>query len=129
MSNILVKCLMWPVAALLIIGGTHLAIEGVRPELQQLIGPAVVMPIHLVAGGWAAYMVLRSGGSFVLGLVAGAILGVLPLVLQVVGFGVILGRDSADVLTLGIFGLFTIFWGGVLGAGIAAATPSRSVGG
>ncbi len=124
--NILVKCLMWPVIALLFIGGTHLVAEGVRPALQDLIGTAVVMPIHLVAGGWAAYMVLRNGGSFGLGLVAGAILGVLPLVLQVVGFGLILGRDADAVLTTGIFGLFTIFWGGVLGAGIAASTPARA---
>jgi hypothetical protein len=126
--NILIRSLMWPVVALLIIGGTHLVVEGARPALQDLIGPAVVMPIHLVAGGWAAYMVVRNGGSIGLGLVAGAILGLLPLVLQVVGFGLILGRDSDSVLTTGIFGLFTIFWGGVLGAGIAAATPSRTAG-
>ena len=123
--KILVQCLMWPVIALLVIGGSHLVVEAIRPQLGDLIGPAVVMPIHLVAGSWAAWMVLRNGGSFVLGLVAGAILGVLPLVLQVVGFGLILGRDASAVLTLGIFGLFTIFWGGVLGAGIAASTPSR----
>ena len=55
--NILVKCLVWPVIALLVIGGTHLVAEGIRPQLEQLIGTAVVMPIHLVAGGWAAYMV------------------------------------------------------------------------
>ena len=124
--NVLVRCLMWPVIALLFIGGTHLVAEGARPALQDLIGPAVVMPIHLVAGGWAAYMVLRNGGSFWLGLLAGAILGLLPLVLQVVGFGLILGREADAVLTTGIFGLFTIFWGGVLGAGIAASTRSGS---
>ena len=38
-----------------------------------------------------------------------------------VGFGMILGRESATVTTLGIFGVFAIFWGGVLGAGIATA--------
>ena len=108
--NVLVRCLMWPVIALLFIGGTHLVAEGARPALQDLIGPAVVMPIHLVAGGWAAYMVLRNGGSFWLGLLAGAILG----------------READSVLTTGIFGLFTIFWGGVLGAGIAASTRSGS---
>lgn len=117
--NSLIRGLTWPIVTLLIVGGTHLIAEGLWPALQNLIGPAVVMPIHLVAGGWAAYATLRAGGTIVHGLVAGAILGTLPLVLQVVGFGMILGRDADASLTAGIFGLFTIFWGGALGAGIA----------
>ena len=124
--NSLIRGLMWPIVTLLIVGGTHLIAEGLRPALQDFIGPAVVMPIHLVAGGWAAYATLRAGGTIVHGLVAGAILGTLPLVLQVVGFGLILGRDADASLTAGIFGLFTIFWGGALGAGIGQA---RSDGG
>ena len=126
--NALVRGLTWPIIALLVVGGTHLLAEALRPQLQDLIGPAVVMPIYLVAGGWAAYATVRAGGTFVHGLVAGAVLGVLPLVLQVVGFGLILGRDADVVMTTGIFGLFAIFWGGVLGAGIAtaAAQPATS---
>jgi hypothetical protein len=124
--NALVRGLTWPIIALLVVGGTHLVAEGLRPQLQDLVGTAVVMPIHLVAGGWAAYATVRAGGTFVYGLVAGAVLGLLPLVLQVVGFGLILGRDSDAVLTLGIFGLVTIFWGGALGAGIATATPEAA---
>jgi hypothetical protein len=120
--NPLVRGLLWPIATLLVVGGSHLLVEAFRPALAELIGPAVVMPIHLVAGGWAAYATIRAGGFWVHGLIAGAILGLLPLVLQVVGFGLLLGRDSDSVLTLGIFGLFTIFWGGALGAGIATAT-------
>jgi hypothetical protein len=123
--NALFRGLTWPVTALLIIGGTHLVAEMARPELQDLIGPAVVMPIYLVAGGWGAYAVVRAGGTFVHGLVGGAILGLLPLGLQLVGFGLILGRDPALVTTTGLFGLFTMFWGGVLGAAIAVATASR----
>ena len=118
----LIRGLTWPIVTLLIVGGTHLVAEMARPELQDFIGPAVVMPIHLVAGGWAAYATLRAGGTIVHGLVAGAILGTLPLVLQLVGFGVILGRDAEVTLTSGLFGLFTIFWGGALGAGIARST-------
>ena len=119
--NSLVRGLTWPVITLLVIGATHLIAEAARPALQDLINTAVVMPIHLVAGGWAAYATMRAGGTWVHGLVAGALLGLLPLVLQVVGFGLILGRDADATLTLGIFGLFTIFWGGALGAGIVAA--------
>jgi hypothetical protein len=123
----LVRGLTWPIVALLVVGGTHLVAEGLRPQLQDLVNTAVVMPIHLVAGGWAAYATVRAGGTFVYGLVAGAVLGLLPLVLQVVGFGLILGRDGDAVMTLGIFGLVTIFWGGALGAGIATATPRAAV--
>ena len=117
--NSLVRGLMWPIITLLIVGGTHLVAEMIRPGLKDFVGPAVVMPIHLVAGAWAGYATLRAGGTFVHGLVAGAILGILPLTLQLVGFGLILGRDADVTLTSALFGLFTIFWGGAFGAGIA----------
>jgi hypothetical protein len=120
--NALVRGLTWPIIALLVIGGTHLVAEALRPQLKELIGPAVVMPIYLVVGGWAAYATLRAGGTFVHGLVAGAVLGLLPLVLQLVGFGLILGRDGDTVMTIGIFGWAATFWGSALGAGIATAT-------
>ncbi len=117
----LVRGLTWPIVTLLVVGGTHLVAEMLRPQLQELIGPAVVMPIHLVAGGWAGYATVRAGGTFVHGLIAGAILGLLPVALQLVGFGLILGRDADTTLSLAVFGLFTIFWGGALGAGIGTS--------
>jgi hypothetical protein len=130
--NALAKGLMWPVITLLIVGGTHFAAEAIRPQLQDLIGPAVVMPIHLVAGGWAAVATLRFGGSFVHGLIAGAVLGLLPVGLQLIGFGLILGRDAELTMTTAAFGLFTIFWGGALGSGIGISMgltrPSAPVG-
>ena len=60
--NALVRGLTWPIIALLVVGGTHLLAEALRPQLEDLIGPAVVMPIHLVAGGWAAYASLPNKG-------------------------------------------------------------------
>jgi hypothetical protein len=133
----LVRGLTWPIASLLIIGGSHFVAEAVRPELHDLVGPAVTMPIYLVAGGWAGYGTHRAGGTFVHGLVAGAVLGLLPLMLQIVGFGALLGRDPGASLTSGLFGFAAIFWGASLGAGIAAsfapavaaqpATPAAAV--
>ena len=102
--NPLVRGLTWPVIALLIIGGSHLIAELLRPELEDLIGPAVIMPIHLVAGAWAGYATVRAGGTFIHGLIAGALLGLMPLALQLVGFGLILGRDPDAVTTMAIFG-------------------------
>lgn len=115
----LVRGLTWPVISLVVIGATHLVAEMVRPELHDVIGPAVVMPIYLVAGAWAAYATIRAGGSVGFGFVAGAILGMLPLALQFVGFGLILGRDPATVATSAVFGWLGVFWGGSLGSGLA----------
>jgi len=117
----LVRGLTWPVVSLLIIGSTHLGAEMLRPELRELIGPGVVMPIYLVVGGWAGYATARGAGTFIQGLVAGLVLGVLPLALQLVGFGVLLGRGTDTTLTSGLFGLLAIFWGGSLGSGVAQA--------
>lgn len=48
-------------------------------------------------------------------------LGILPVGLQLVGFGMILGR-AGDVVTTGAaFGFIAILWGGFLGTGIAAS--------
>jgi len=127
--NPLIRGLTWPIISLLIVGGSHLVGELLRPELQQVIVAAVVMPIYLVAGGWAGYGTVRSGGTFVHGLIAGAILGLLPLMLQVVGFGLILGRDSGAVMTSGIFGFLAIFWAGVLGSGVSTSLESRATAG
>jgi len=120
--NTMARAIAWPVLTLLIIGGTHLALEAVRPELHDVISPAAVMPIYLVVGGWTAFGVARTGGGFVGGLVAAAILGLMPAMLQLVGFGVLLGRDGGAVTTAALFGFAGMAWGGAIGAGIASAT-------
>jgi len=119
------RAVAWPILSLLVIGGTHLLAEAVRPELRDVIGPAVAMPIYLVVGGWAAFAVVRSGGTFVHGLLAGTVLGLLPAMLQVVGFGVLLGRDAASVTTSALFGFIAVFWGGSLGSGMASSLVVR----
>jgi len=113
----LVRGLRWPIFSLLLVGGTHFIAEFVRPELADLVGPAVLMPLYLAAGGWAGLRTLEAGGSFGHGIVAGAILGLLPVVLQLVGFGVLLGREPDVVATSAFFGFVAIAWGGILGSG------------
>jgi hypothetical protein len=125
------RAITWPVITLLVIGGTHLALEAIRPDIHDALGPAVVMPIYLVVGGWTAFGVARAGGGWIGGLVAGAVLGLMPVALQVVGFGLLLGRDGASVATSALLGLAGMTWGGALGAGIQAsmapqAVPSRA---
>ncbi|HEX3264159.1 MAG TPA: hypothetical protein VHR16_00705 [Candidatus Limnocylindrales bacterium] len=123
----LVRGLMSPILALLAIGATHLAAELLRPELQTVITPPVVMPIYLVVGGWAGWSTVRAGGSLARGVLAGLLLGVLPVALQLIGFGVIAGRDGATVLTSGVFGFLALLWGAILGAGIARDEPAAVV--
>lgn len=120
------KAVAWPALSLLVIGGTHLIAEAIRPELHEVVGPAVATPIYLVVGGWAAFGVVRAGGSFLTGLLAGAVLGLLPAMLQVVGFGVLLGRESTSVTTGGLFGFIALVWGSSLGSGIASSLVARN---
>jgi hypothetical protein len=120
------RAIAWPIVTLLVIGATHLGLEAIRPELHDVIGPPIVMPIYLVVGGWTAFGVARAGGGFVTGLLAAVALGLMPVALQIVGFGILLGRDGATVTTAALFGLAGVTWGGALGAGIASATqPAR----
>src|SRR5262245_8726461 len=53
-SNVstIARAIAWPIITLAVIGGTHLVLEAIRPELHEAIGPSVVMPIYLVVGGW-----------------------------------------------------------------------------
>jgi hypothetical protein len=117
----LARAIAWPVISLLVIGGTHLLLEALRPELHDVIGPAVVMPIYLVVGGWTAFGVARVGGGYIGGLAAAAIVGLMPAALQLIGFGLLLGRDGSAVTTSALFGLAAMTWGGALGAGIAVS--------
>jgi hypothetical protein len=123
--NTMARAVAWPILSLLVVGGSHLLAEAVRPELHDVVGPAVAMPIYLVVGGWAAFAVVRAGGTFVHGLLAGALLGLLPALLQVIGFGLLLGRDTPSVTTSALFGFVALLWGGSLGSGIASSLVLR----
>lgn len=125
--NALARGLTWPIVSLLVIGATHFMAEALRPSLQAVFVPPVVMPIYLVVGAWAGVAIIRAGGTFVHGLVGGAILGALPVMLQLVGFGMLLGRDSDAVVTAALVGLLGLFWGGSIGSGIAVSRQPAEV--
>jgi hypothetical protein len=124
--NTLTRAVAWPVLTLLVIGGSHLVLEALRPELHDAIVPAAIMPIYLVIGGWTAFGVSRAGGGYLAGLAAAVLLGLMPAMLQVLGFGLLLGRDSATVTTAALFGLAGMTWGGAIGAGIASAIATAA---
>jgi hypothetical protein len=116
--NLFTRTLTWPIVSLLLTGGIHFTLEAVRPDLQAMFVPAVLGPILLGYGAWVGYRAIQGGGSYVHAIVAGAVLGLLPLVLDVVGFGMILGRGVDAGTTAGIFGMAVVVFGTLLGAGI-----------
>src|SRR5262245_17623332 len=93
-GNLLVRVLMWPVAALLISGGVHFLLEAALPDLHTTYVPAVLGPLLLAYGAWVGFRTISMGGGFAAAVTAGAVLGLLPLMLNIVGFGVILGRGT-----------------------------------
>ena len=117
--ELLYRTLKWPVISLLITGGFHFAIEAVWPDLKTTFIPAVLAPLLLVYGLWVGYRAIEFGGTYLQAILAAAILGILPIVLEIVGFGVILGRGVQDRELAGIFGFAFILFGALIGSGFA----------
>lgn len=89
--------------------------------------PAVLAPLLLAYGVWVGYRAIGLGAGFVIAIVAGLILGLLPLGLEIVGFGLVLGRGFDHGLLAGIFGMSYITFGALIGAGFARGGMARQV--
>ena len=116
--------LMWPVISLIITGMWHLSIEAIWPDLRNSFVAPVIAPILLTYGAWAGYGAVRASGSYVMAIVAGAILGVLPFMLQLVGFGILLGRGVDVGLLAGVFTFTMVLFGALIGGGFAVSARS-----
>jgi len=116
-----IQILTWPVIALVITGMAHLGIEAAWPDLQTFFVPSVLAPLLFAYGAWVGYRGIGAGGGFVAAIAAGLVLGVLPLGLDIVGFGVILDRGVEHGLLAGVFGMASITFGALLGAGFASS--------
>ena len=121
------RILMWPVIGLVITGMWHLAIEAIWPDLQAIFVPAVLAPLLLAYGAWVGYGTVEAGGSYLEAIVAGAILGLLPVVLDIVGFGIILDRGMTSGTLSAAFGFSVIVFGALLGAGFVLSRPRTVV--
>ena len=117
-----VDALKWPVVALIATGMLHLAAEGLRPDLKNDFTPQIVGTLLLVYGLWIGFGLASRRFGAGTAIVAGAVVGLLPLGLDVVGFGMILGRGVDAGFTAGLFGLLVVVFGSIAGAGIAAST-------
>jgi hypothetical protein len=115
----LVKTLKWPFISILITGGLHFTMEAIWPDLKNTFIPPVLTPVLLAYGLWVGYKAIHNGGNYLNAIVAGAILGVLPFVLDSVGFGMILGRGMQWGILAGVFGLSMVLFGSLIGSGFA----------
>ena len=115
--ELLLKTLKWPAISLLITGGLHFTIEAIWPDLRNFFSPSVLGPLLLTYGLWVGYRAIQVGGTYLHAVVAAAILGVLPILLDIVGFGVILGRGAEAGRLAGLFGFASIVFGSLISAG------------
>lgn len=123
----LTRILIWPVISLLITGGLHFTLEAIWPDLKTTFIPAVLAPLLLAYGAWVGYGTVEAGGSYLEAIVAGAILGLLPVVLDIVGFGIILDRGMTTGTLSAAFGFSVIVFGALLGAGFVLSRPRTVV--
>jgi hypothetical protein len=120
------RILMWPVISILITGALHFTLEAIWPDLKAFFTPSTVGPVVLFYGLWVGYRAIKMGGSYVNAIVAGAVLGILPIVLDVVGFGMILNRGVTAGELSGIFSWAVIVFGTLIGAGFAMSGEAKS---
>ena len=114
-----IRSLTWPVMSLLITGAVHFTLEAIWPDLKVTFIPPVLAPLLLAYGLWVGYRFVEAGGGYLGGLAAGAVVGLLPLTLDIVGFGIILGRGTTAGMLAGLFGLGMVFFGSLIGSGVA----------
>ena len=113
------RILMWPVIGLVVTGVWHLGIEAIWPDLQTFFVPAVLAPLLLSYGAWVGYRAISAGAGFGVAFGAGVVLGLLPLGLEIIGFGLLLGRGLDHGILAGVYGVSYITFGALLGAGFA----------
>jgi len=116
---IFVKTLTWPIISLLVTGAAHFTLEAIWPDLRNTFVPAVLAPILLAYGLWVGYRAIGVGGTYLHAIAAAVVLGVLPVMLDIVGFGLILGRGVDTGTMAGVFGMAVIVFGSLIGAGFA----------
>ena len=119
------RVLGWPVLSLLMTGGLHFTIEAIWPDLRTTFVPAVLAPLLLAYGIWVGVRSISVGGNYLTAIIAAAILGRLPIALDVVGFGIVLGRGVSAGTLAGVFGFSFIVFGSLIGAGFVLSGGRR----
>ena len=114
-----VKTLKFPIISGVIVGLLHLISEAIYPDLKDYFQPAVVALVLTAFGIWVGYKVVQFGGNFGSVIAVGVIWGILPLFLQIVGFGLLLGNGMTAGVLGGIYGFDMALFGSLIGGGFA----------
>jgi hypothetical protein len=125
-SFVLDKTLKWPFISILIAGVLHFAVEAIWPDLQSFYTTPVLGLVQFAFGIWAGYMTVHNGGNFLTAILYGALLGLFPLVVNPLSFGMILGRGLHATLLGGVFGFSMIVFGSLVGGGFAVSMNESS---
>jgi hypothetical protein len=114
-----IKTLKWPFLVVLISGSLHLVLVATFPDLQNLYGPPLLGLVQLSIGFWVGYASVHKGGNFLTALVCAALLGLFPLIVYPLSFGMILGEDLHTTMLAGVFGFANFVFGSLVGGGFA----------
>ena len=117
----MMKMLKWPAIYLILAGIVHVIAVMTMPMLDALLTFPVVAPVLLGFGILTGYRAAMNGGGVGHVLAAGFALGLLPVILDTVAFGMIMGRGVPMMFVGGLAGLLTIVWGALLGGAIGAS--------
>jgi hypothetical protein len=75
----------------------------------------------------AGLRAVKFGAGFVPALASGLILGLLPLGLEIIGFGIVLGRRIDHGVLSGVFGMLFIAFGTLVGIGFTRSGMMENV--
>ena len=117
----LVKTLKWPFIGVFIAGAFHFAVEAIWPDLQSLYTAPVLGLVQFAFGIWLGYVTIHNGGNFLTAILYGALLGLFPLVVNPLSFGMMLGRSLSATALAGVFGFSMMLFGSLVGGGFAVS--------
>ena len=117
----LIKTLKWPYIGVFIAGALLFTLEAIWPDLQNFYPTPVLGLVQFAFGILAGYTAVQNGGSFFTAILSGVLLGLFPLVVQPLSFGMILGRGFYAGVLSGVFGFSMMLWGSLVGGGFAVS--------
>ena len=115
----LIKTLKWPVVSLLITGGSSLCGRSHLARPKEHLHPGGPCPHVARLWRWVGYKAIHAGGNYLNAILGAVILGILPIVLETFGFGMILGFGVAARFLVGVFAFSMILFGSLIGSGFA----------